>query len=371
MPILKSFIDELMGRDANPLGPRAKEMSGNDRERFFFLMAMMLKTGQTTSDSVRAVAKAFHSERKNDISAALHGIAHKVSQGKPLSKAMESEYIMFTDIHRAAILAGEASNNMQKSFEVLRVLEAKRIASSRSGIAELLTPFVMMFLSIVSIFNTGLNTLPVMAKLREAQGKPLGTIPAGIMETTQFFAGYWFIFVAILIIGLVVAFSMHSSVQGKMIMHTYILKMPIYGTYVSFKTYASMLLYFPYMLASGVKPKQMIPIMEALSSNTALKRRIEQFNYVITTGGAMSEAMKRAGFPEIVVTPVSVSENYAGSDSGVNDVMIEGMNHAHGILERMLDDTHKRFVTVFSGLLWAVGGTVMLLDMMSIVLSQA
>jgi hypothetical protein len=93
---------------------------------------------------------------------------------------------------------------------------------------------------------------------------------------------------------------------------------------------------------------------------------------VITGGGNMSEAMKKAGFPEIAVTPVAVSENYAGAENdGINDVMIEGMNHSYGIMERMLDDTHKKFVVVFSAILWIGGGSVMLLEMMSIVMSQA
>jgi general secretion pathway protein F len=333
-------------------------------------MGMMMKSGQTTSEALRAVAKAFRAEKKEDISAAMHAIAQKVSQGKSLSKAMETETVMFNDLHRAAILAGEAANNMQKSFEVLKVLEEKKIASSRSGLAELLTPALMLILSCISIFNTGLNTLPVMARLREAQGKPLGTIPEGIMLTTGFFADYWYVFATLFVMLVITLYSSYSTANGRAMLHRYELEIPIYGKFIAYKTYTNMLLYFPYMLASGVKPKQMIPIMEAISTNTILRRRIDKFNKVITTGGSMSEAMAQSGFPEIVVTPVSVSENYAGSETGVNDVMIEGMIHAHGILERMLDDTYGRFVAVTSAILWAMGGCVMLLDMMSIVLSQ-
>ena len=131
-----------------------------------------------------------------------------------------------------------------------------------------------------------------------------------------------------------------------------------------------MLLYFPHLIASGVKPKQMIPIMEALATNSVLKRRIDLFNQTIITGGNMSTAMERAGFPPIAVTPVRVSEHYAGSKEGVNDVMIEGMNHSYSILERDLSDAHKRFIAVFSAGMWILGGIVMMLDMLSIVLSQ-
>lgn len=372
MPTLKPFANAAASKGiAATLGPKVKEISGRDRERIFFLMAMMLKTGQTTSDSLRAVAKAFKSEGEENISNALNSLAGRVAQGKMLSKAMEAEYVMFTDIHRAAIMAGEASNNMQKSFDVLRVLEDKKIQSSRSGFAEIITPLIMMVLSMISIFNTGLNTLPIMAKLREAQGKPLGAIPQGIMSTTEVLADLWFFFAAAIIIILIVFFSMKNTPQGKLTIHKYILSIPIYGRFIAYRTYTNMLLYFPYMIASGVKPKQMIPIMEALATNVILKKRIDSFNHVITTGGQMSDAMRRAGFPEIAVTPVSVSENYVSRDGNVNDVMIEGMEHAYGILERMLDDTHKKFITVFSSLLWALGAMIMLLDMMSIVLSQA
>lgn len=348
-----------------------RTMSPQDRERFFFFMAMMMKTGQTTPEALRAVAKSFKSEGNEDASNALNTMAQKSAQGRPLSQAMLAERGMFTDIHRAAILAGEASNNMQKSFEILRVLEDKAINSNRAGMAELLTPLLMLFLSLVSIFNTGLNTLPVMAKLREAQGKPLGFMPQMIVSTTNFFADYWYVFAGILLTALVMFLSFKSSPQGRLAMDKLKLNVPVYGKFLAYHTYGQMLMYFPYLIASGVKPKQLIPIMEALTSNQVLKKRIESFNHVITTGGSLSDAMSRAGFPELVVTPVSVAENYAPTEGNVNDVLIEGMQHAHGILERMLNDTHKTFISIASTILWVAGGAVMMMDMLSIVLSQA
>ncbi|NBX86464.1 MAG: hypothetical protein EBQ80_04410 [Proteobacteria bacterium] len=346
-------------------------MDARDRERFFFFMAMMMKTGQTTSDALKAVAKAFRAEKNDSVANAVVGLAQKVAQGKPLSQAMLAERGMFSELHRAAILAGEASNNMQKSFDILRILEDKKINAGRAGMAELLTPLLMLLLSLVSIFNTGLNTLPVMVKLHEAQGKESGMIPLGIIATTNFLAGYWFVLVALLAMVAVVMWSMNSNPAGRTVLHTLQLQIPFYGRFLIYRTYNQMLLYFPYLLASGVKPKQLIPIMESLATNLVLKKRIDQFNHVITTGGSLSEAMGRAGFPELIVTPVSVAENYAPTTGNVNDVLIEGMQHSHAILERILNDAHKTFIGVFSAMLWIMGGAVMMLDMLSIVLSQA
>ncbi|PIZ31726.1 MAG: hypothetical protein COY40_01290 [Alphaproteobacteria bacterium CG_4_10_14_0_8_um_filter_53_9] len=283
---------------------------------------------------------------------------------------MMAEKGLFSDIHRAAILAGEASNNMQKSFEVLRVLEEKAISSSRAGMAELLTPFLMLILSVVSIFNTGLRTLPVMANLQVQQGKPVGMIPKGIINTTAFFSDYWMVFVAFVLAGAIIIWSFTSNPQGRTAFHGLQLKIPVYGRYLTYYTYTQMLLYFPYLIASGVKPKQLIPIMEALATNMVIKKRIDIFNHTITTGGSLSEAMTRAGFPDLVVTPVAVAENYAPTEGNTNDVLIEGMQHAHGILERMLNDTHKRFISVASTILWIMGGAVMMMDMLSIVMTQ-
>lgn len=368
MPILKPSAS-LPGKSGVSLS--ASGMSPRDRERFFFFMAMMMKTGQTTSDALRAVAKAFRSEKNESVANAIGSLATKVAQGKPLSLAMLSERTMFTDLHRAAILAGEASNNMQKSFEILRLLEDKAISSARAGMAELLTPLLMLVLSLASILNTGINTLPVMMKVHEAQGKPPGVIPMTIITITGFIANYWFIFLGAAVVMAIVFWSMTTNPAGRTTLHALQLRMPIYGRFLLYRTYTQMLLYFPYLIASGVKPKQLIPIMESLATNTVIKKRIDQFNHVITTGGSLSEAMSRSGFPELIVTPVSVAENYAPTSGSVNDVLIEGMQHAHTILERMLNDTHSRFISVFSAILWIIGGAVMMLDMLSIVLSQA
>jgi type II secretory pathway component PulF len=346
-------------------------VDARDRERFFFFMAMMMKTGQTTADALRSVAKAFRSEKNDMVANSISAMAQKVAQGKSLSQAMLPERAMFNDLHRAAILAGEASNNMQRSFEILRILEDKRINAASSSWAELLTPLLMLVLSAVSIFNTGLNTLPVMAKVREAQGKPMGMLPGGIMDVTTFCANYWYMFVAVLVCTVVFMWSLNSNPAGRTTLHALQLKVPIYGKFLVYRTYNQMLLYFPYLIASGVKPKQLIPIMESLATNLVLKKRIDQFNHVITTGGRLAEAMSRAGFPELIVTPVSVAESYAPTEGNVNDVLIEGMQHAYTILERMLVETNKKFVAVFSTILWIAGGAVMMLDMLSIVLSQS
>ena len=364
---MSAMLASLKGQLMQGTGGR---MDARDRERFFFFMAMMMKTGQTTGDALRAVARAFKAEHKDEIAVALSSLAQKVAQGKTLSAAMLAERGMFTDLHRAAILAGEAANNMQKSFEILRVLEDKQINSKRAGLAELLTPFLMMVLSIISIFNTGLNTLPVMKEVSEAQGKVMGMIPQGIMDTTAFAAQYWFVFVGMLLLGVVTIWSLNSNPAGRTTLHGLQLRVPIYGRYLIFYTYTQMLLYFPYLIASGVKPKQLIPIMEGLATNNVIKRRIEQFNHTITTGGTLAQAMSKSGFPEIIVTPVSVAENYAPTNGNVNDVLIEGMQHAHAILERMLNDTQARFVGVFSAALWLMGGAIMMCDMLSIVLAQ-
>jgi general secretion pathway protein F len=250
------------------------------------------------------------------------------------------------------------------------VLEDKQINSKRAGMAEMLTPFLMMCLSIASIFNTGLNTLPVMQQVAEAQGKPMGMLPNGIMAFTGFAAQHWYLFAGIFALFVVVMWSLNSNPAGRSTLHALQLRVPIYGRYLLFYTYTQMLLYFPYLIASGVKPKQLIPIMEGLATNSVIKRRIEQFNHTITTGGTLAQAMSKSGFPEIIVTPVSVAENYAPTSGHVNDVLIEGMQHAHTILERMLRDTQTRFVAIFSAILWVLGGAVMMCDMLSIVLAQ-
>ena len=355
----------------NPLGPKVREISLRDRERMFFLMAQMLRAGQPAEGSLRAVAKAFKSEKQDNVSLALNSIAQKVSQGRPLSKAAESEPILFDDVHRAAILAGEASNAMYESFKTLQELEERKMHMRRAGMAEVITPSALFILSLASLFNTGLNTLPALSAMKRAQGEEIGLIASTIMTFTSFMASNWYILLAFVIVFTVVAYSTFKTPQGKFWLDGALLKVPGLGKFMSYKVYTSMLLYFPSMIESGVKPKQMIPIMEALATNLVLKRRIEYFNQVLTAGGKMSQAMEKSGFPPISVTPIRVSEHYAGGgDSGVNDVMVEGMRHSYTILDRDLGDAQKRFVTTLATIMWILGGGTMLMEMLSIVMAQ-
>lgn len=354
------------------IGPKVKSIKPQERERLFFLLSMMMRCGQTTPDALKSVGKSFQSEGQTEVADAMNNIAQKVIQGRSMSKAMEGEPVLFLDVHRAAVMAGEASSDMENAFATLRNLEEQKMLASRAGLAEILTPLLMCVLSLFSILNTGLNTLPVMKDVAEGQGKAFNPLAQGIMNITQAVAGQWVILATVILMAGIFFFSLKSSPQGRRTLDKWQLKIPVYGKFLAYRTYTNMLLYFPYMIRSGVKPRQMLPILEAMATNLILKKRITAFNQVMTTGGSMSAAMGKAGFPEIAVTPVSVSENFAGEQqTGVNNLMIEGMQHAHKILDRMLTDTHRRFVSVTSTLLWLIGGSIMLLDMVSIVLSQA
>ncbi|HAG52536.1 MAG TPA: hypothetical protein DCL21_01995 [Alphaproteobacteria bacterium] len=352
------------------IGPKARDVSPKDRERVFFLLSQMFRAGQPSEASLRTVAKSFKTENKDDICNALNGIAHKVSQGRALSKACELEPVLFTDVHRAAILAGEAANEMYNSFKTLQELELKKIQSAKSSKAELLTPALMLVFSLVSIFNTGLNTLPQMVKISEQEGRGAASSVEFVMSTTAFFANNWHYLTGALATLLIVFFSMVKTPRGKYWWDNVMVNMPIYGKFLTYEVYNSMLLYFPRLIASGVKPKQMIPIMKALSTNAVLVERVDIFNQVLTSGGQISEALEKAGFPEIAVTPVRVSEHYTAADSQVNDAMVEGMEHSHAIISRYLEESQGFFIATVSVLLWLGGGVIMLLDMLSIIFSQ-
>jgi general secretion pathway protein F len=365
-----AVMDFITGKK-DPFGPRVDEMSMKDRERLFFLMGMMYKSGLTTVEAFKTVAKAFKSEKKEDVAGAMNSMAQRIAQGRKVSKAMEAEPIMFNDVHRAAVMAGEVSNRMQQSFDILRMLENKKIENARGGVGELLTPASLLLMSLASFFNTGLNTLPVMADLAEQQGKTLPFLPSAMLAFTSACAEFWYVIVAAVVLIFITLYSMIKSAEGRFMLDGWIVDSPILGTFVRYKVYSQMLLYFPHLISSGVKPKQMTPIMEALATNLVLKRKVDMFNQTINTGGKMSQAMEKAGFPAVAVTPVQVSEHYAGQDDGVNDVMIEGMHHSYEIMERELADTHKRFMGIATTVIWIMGGGVMLLEMMSIVLTQS
>lgn len=355
---------------SDEMGPQVRDISNKDRERVFFLLAQMFRAGQPSEASLRTVAKSFEIENKDAISRGLHNIANKVAQGRSMSKACELEPILFSDVHRAAIMAGEASNEMYRSFSTLQELELKKINTNKSSKAELLTPALMLLFSLISIFNTGLNTLPQMVKVSKQAGKPTAGSVDFIMHSTAFFANNWHYLIAISAIGAVVFFSLVKTPKGKYWWDNFKVNIPVYGKYLTYSVYNSILLYFPRLISSGVKPKQMIPIMKALSTNMILSERVDIFNQVLTHGGQVSEALEKSGFPEIAVTPVRVSEHYTSADSTINDSMVEGMEHSHTIIARYLEETHTRFITICSVILWIAGGIVMLMDMLSIVFSQ-
>lgn len=352
-------------------GPKVRECSMKDRERVFFLLGMMFRAGATTENSLRNVGDAFKGENKKDIAQAMHAMAMRVAQGVQLSIAMQAEPVLFHSVHRAAVMAGEASNKMYEAFKTMQTLEKKRMEQSSAGLSELLTPAALAVMSFASLMNTGLNTLPVVAESLVSQGKQVPMLTKTVISIAGWLGENWIFIAAFLFTIIGIVFTMSRTSDGRYWIDYYLLKIPVYGEYLAFKVYSNMLMYFPPMVEAGVKPKQMIPIMEAMADNKVLKSRIDIFNRVLTTGGQMSDAMEKAGFPEIVVTPMRISENYTSADDGVNDVMIEGMHHSYNIIERYMNDIHKRFIGISSVIIWVMGGGLMLTEMLSIMFGQS
>src|SRR5688572_25194003 len=240
----------------------------------------------------------------------LTDVEDKIKSGISLSEAFEAQGI-FPRIYTASILSGEKSGALDDVL--LRYVEylKRSVGLTRKLRGALAYP---AFLVLASSFMVAFLTLYIVPRMSDlfknlSASRGLPTITVVVLAISNGVAEniWWMLPLAAIL--LVAAFTWVRTDAGKLVVHRFLLKIPIGGTLVKQMATAQLARSLSTLLSGGITVPDSWDIASQALNNLELRRRSHAVLPMIREGRGFTEALEQAGWlPDLALDMIGIGE---------------------------------------------------------------
>ena len=240
----------------------------------------------------------------------LTDVEDKIKSGVPLSEAFEAQGI-FPKIYTASILSGEKSGSLDDVL--MRYVEylKRSVGVARKLRGALAYPAFLVVASLFMIAFLSLYIVPKMSDLFKALSANSGlpTITVIVLTISTGFANnIWWILPLALIVG-VALFAWFRTDAGKLVVHRFLLKLPIAGQLIRQMATAQLARSLSTLLAGGITVPDSWDIASQALNNIELRRRSQAVLPMIREGRGFTEALETANWiPDLGLDMIGIGE---------------------------------------------------------------
>lgn len=318
-----------------------------NKERIMFTrqLSTLIGAGLPLAASLRTVADQTTNKAMKQIA---EEIITKVEAGSSLYEAFSDHPDVFNGVYLALIQAGETSGTLDLALKRLADQEEKDAAMLSKIKGALVYPAIILFVIIAVLAFMMIAVVPQVKNLYEDMGEELPGLTQGLVNLTDFFAGFWWLVIIVLgaIIGAIYYFVKKTPI-GRKVMDGFKLNVPIFGglfrkLYVSrFARTAEM------MLATGVPMVQSIRIAIDATSNTVVEAEYSKSLDMLKSGKPLSETLADRQY----MLPLVPQMASIGEQSGKIDEML---GKAAQVYENELDEQINGISTMIEPILMVI-----------------
>jgi len=240
----------------------------------------------------------------------LADVEGKIKSGVPLSDAFEGQGT-FPKIYTASILAGERSGALDDVLARYVDYLKRSVTVTRKLRGALAYPaFLMIAAGFMMLFLT-MYVVPKMSDLfkglNAAQGLP--TLTLVVLGISNFLAGnFWWLLPLLIILGFGIYIWLRTPI-GKLLLHKFLLKIPLIGTLIKQMTTAQLARSLSTLLAGGITVPDSWDISSQAINNLELRRRSQAVLPLIREGRSFTDSLDAAGWlPELARDMTGIGE---------------------------------------------------------------
>lgn len=240
----------------------------------------------------------------------LADVEEKIKNGQPLSEAFEAQGI-FPKIYTASILSGEKSGALDDVL--MRFVEylKRSVGVARKLRGALAYP---AFLLIAAVFMVAFLTLYIVPRMSDlfrnlsaSRGLPTITL-AVLWLSNTLAANVWWILPLVIIAGLALFVWLRSD-SGRLILHKFLLKLPVAGTLIRQMATAQLARSLSTLLAGGITVPDSWEIASQALNNLELRRKSQTVLPMIREGRGFTESLQQADWiPELGLDMIGIGE---------------------------------------------------------------
>jgi type II secretory pathway component PulF len=302
-------------------GPRPRgDIAPRRAERLPFLESLhdLTSSGLSAGEAVRLLSIRIKEPRQRIL---CEGLWARLSEGAPLSRAMEAFPEVFDSSTVNLIHAGEATGSLNDTLT--RLID--HLTQQREMRAALMTAMAYPILIVTVSFGVILFflffLLPRLQTLLSSLG---GKMPVStqILIGLANFTLHYGIFVALAVAaGLVSVWRWRETEEGREKSDAWLLRMPLIGPFIVSRTVLEFSQTLGVLLQNGITAAEALRMTERQIENRVHRRAFGTAIERVLEGEALSSALTRTGcFPELVLDRVAVGENTGNVVPSLKDI---------------------------------------------------
>ena len=271
-------------------------------------LSNLLKCGMPLTVALQSMT---HLESRGIPSDVSKQLKQEVMEGRSLSDAMAKQPVVFSDLYRNMVQAGEQSGAL---VEVLKRLSDhfERFAEVQSKfMSALIYPCIVACVGVVIIIFFMTFMLPKFMSIFTGLSVPLPLATQILMNISQFFGKplNWVIMGLVGAVLVVLWVRFKATPEGKRKIDSWKMNAPVVGKVVKLNLFGQFARTLGTLLINGVPVLTALKITEAIVPNTVVKEAIALTREQVTDGKTIAQPLAQSKlFPQLMIDLLKIGE---------------------------------------------------------------
>jgi len=282
----------------------------------------------------------------------LNGVRASVEGGTTLSAAMKQHEKVFDPLYYNMVEAGETGGILDTILQRLSTYIEKNVKLKRAVKSAMIYPISVLGIAAGVIILLLWKVVPIFVTLFNGLDVSLPLPTRIVIGLSHFVGSIYGLLILVFFIGAGFALKFwYGTPQGRMVIDTLILKMPVIGNVLRKIAVARFTRTLGTLISSGVPILEGLDITARTSGNAVVERAISQTRKAVEAGRSLVEPLKETDvFPGMVTQMIGV-----GEQTGAMDAMLQKIADFY---EDEVDAAVKDMLTAIEPIMIVVLGTV-------------
>ncbi|MDP9338340.1 MAG: type II secretion system F family protein [Acidobacteriota bacterium] len=243
-----------------------------------------------------------------------------VEGGSTLSTAMRSSPKVFDGLYVNMVEAGETGGILDIILQRLSTYIEKNVKLQRAVKSALVYPVGVLTVAGGVITLLLWKVVPIFATLFTGLGVTLPLPTKIVIAMSNFIGSYFGLLILVALVGGVVGLKVwYGTPNGKFILDTIVLKLPVLGLLMRKIAVARFTRTLGTLISSGVPILEGLDITAKTSGNAVVERALQKVRKALEEGKSLTEPLKDSNvFPGMVTQMIAV-----GEQTGAMDAMLQ------------------------------------------------
>ncbi|GKV54426.1 secretion system protein [Sporosarcina sp. NCCP-2222] len=280
---------------------------------FLRQFSTLLRAGVTIVESIRILSLQVEGKQFQKI---LIAIGDDLRGGGSLSAALAKHPKAFEPLVINMIEAGEMSGTVDDSLDRLADHYEKAHRLKQKVLSALSYPIVVGIVAIGVVIFLLTFVVPMFVDLFDSVGGELPWLTKFVLQASDFMVDYWYLFFLFVAAIVVTVMMMRSNRNGKFMLDTLLLRMPIFGDIVKKSSLATLTRTLSSLFSSSVPILQSLSMTERIVENEVVSRVVSKSRESLQRGGSLTEPMLgHWAFPPLIPHMIAIGEQTGSLDT--------------------------------------------------------